>query len=182
MRHLYVFVASTTASSRRKSRKKAAGRKGTVDEFEYLLSSMGRLVTRVEEKTGTALTWRPVSYPLTMCLFLAEVSELLPYLLTTSPEHRELGTELQEKVISFRNKLQKCLDESWQKKEEVDLARKKAMGEEDLDASREQWLKEQRRMHGQVAEVGSTEQSQPTASLAGVKPVLSEWKAKSKFL
>ncbi|KAJ9121784.1 hypothetical protein QFC22_002406 [Naganishia vaughanmartiniae] len=156
-------TSRTTAASRRKSRKKATGRKGTVDEFEYLLSSMGRLATRVEEKT-------------------AEVSELLPYLLTTSSEHRELGRELQEKVSSFREKLQKCLDESWQKREEVDLARRKAMGEEDLDASKEQWLKEQRRLHGQSAEVGSTEQSQQATSLAGVKPVLSEWKAKSKFL
>lgn len=107
---------------------------------------------------------------------------MLPYLLTTSPEHRELGAELQEKVSSFRTKLQKCLDDSWQRKEEVDLARRKAMGEEDLDASREQWLKEQRRIHGQAAEVVSTEQSLPATSVVGVKPVLPEWKAKSKFL
>ncbi|KAJ9102595.1 hypothetical protein QFC21_002996 [Naganishia friedmannii] len=156
-------TSRTTAASRRKSRKKATGRKGTVDEFEYLLSSMGRLVTRVEEKT-------------------AEVSDLLPYLLTTSAEHRELGTELQEKVSSFRTKLQKCLEESWQRKEEVDVARRKAMGEEDLDASKEQWLKEQRRIHGQAAEVGSGEQTPQATGLAGVKPVISEWKAKSKFL
>ncbi|KAJ9111710.1 hypothetical protein QFC19_001070 [Naganishia cerealis] len=156
-------TSRTSAVSRRKSRKKATGRKGTVDEFEYLLASMGRLAARVEEKTE-------------------EVSELLPYLLTTSPEHRELGTELQEKVSSFRTKMQRSIDESWQKKEEVDLARRKAMGEEDLDASREQWLKEQRRMHGQTTEVGTGEQPQQATGIAGVKPVLSEWKAKSKFL
>lgn len=53
--YLTVDDYSNTASSRRKARKKATGRKGTVDEFEYLLASMGRLVARVEEKTGMYL-------------------------------------------------------------------------------------------------------------------------------
>jgi hypothetical protein len=102
----------------------------------------------------------------------------LPYFLTTSPEHRELGTELQDKVAQFRGKMQKVLDESWQRKEEVDLARRKATGEEDLDESREQWLKEQRRLQGQPVEG-----EQPAAAgIAGVKPVLPEWKTRSKFL
>jgi hypothetical protein len=106
--------------------------------------------------------------------FSVEADGLLPYLLTTSPDHRELGTELQDKVSAFRTKMQKCLDESWQRKEEVDAAKRKAMGEEELDASREQWLKEQRKMHGQPEE--------QVGGIAGVKPVLPEWKTKCKFL
>lgn len=102
----------------------------------------------------------------------------MPYFLTTSPDHRELGTELQDKVSQFRTKMQKCLDDAWQRKDDVDLARRKATGEEELDVSREQWLKEQRRLHGQ-----SAEGEQPAAGgIAGVKPVLPEWKTRSKFL
>lgn len=107
--------------------------------------------------------------------FLAEADGLLPYLLTTSSEHRELGTELQDKVDKFRIKMQRCLDESWQRKDEVDAARRKAMGEEELDASREQWLREQRKMHGQP-------EGAPAGGIAGVKPVLPEWKTRCKFL
>jgi hypothetical protein len=106
--------------------------------------------------------------------FSVEADGLLPYLLTTSSEHRELGTELQDKVSAFRTKMQTCLDESWQRKDDVDAAKRKAMGEEELDASREQWLKEQRKMHGQAEE--------QAGGIAGVKPVLPEWKTKSKFL
>lgn len=42
----------TNKSKHKPSRKRAAGRKGTVDEYDYLISSIGRLVTRVDEKSG----------------------------------------------------------------------------------------------------------------------------------
>ena len=41
-----------TSRTRRKASKKQRGRKGTVDEYEYLLASLGRLMIRVDEKSG----------------------------------------------------------------------------------------------------------------------------------
>jgi elongator complex protein 1 len=40
-----------SSSSRKKMKKQIMGRKGTVGEWEYLVSSLGRLAERVEEKT-----------------------------------------------------------------------------------------------------------------------------------
>jgi elongator complex protein 1 len=45
-------MTGMTNKSRRKPKRRAAGRKGTVDEYDYLLASIGRLVARVDEKTG----------------------------------------------------------------------------------------------------------------------------------
>lgn len=54
---------SDTNRSRKKSpRKRAAGRKGTVDEYEYLLASIGRLVVRVDEKSGELIVARLSDY------------------------------------------------------------------------------------------------------------------------
>jgi elongator complex protein 1 len=52
------YFCRVTSSTRRKARRKAAGKKGTVDEFEYLLNSLGRLVSRVDEKSGKLLDTR----------------------------------------------------------------------------------------------------------------------------
>ena len=48
-------VSQTNKSKHKKSRKRAAGRKGTVDEYDYLIASIGRLVIRVDEKSGKHL-------------------------------------------------------------------------------------------------------------------------------
>lgn len=46
------ITGQTNKSKHRPSKRRQAGRKGTVDEWEYLLGSMGRLVARVDEKSG----------------------------------------------------------------------------------------------------------------------------------
>lgn len=44
--------SQTNRTRHKSSKKRAAGRKGTVDEYEYLLSSLNRLTARVDEKSG----------------------------------------------------------------------------------------------------------------------------------
>lgn len=46
----------TSKSKSKKSKKRAAGRKGTVDEYDYLVASLGRLVIRMDEKSGESFT------------------------------------------------------------------------------------------------------------------------------
>jgi hypothetical protein len=46
------ITGQTNKSKHKPSKRRQAGRKGTVDEWEYLLGSMGRLVARVDEKSG----------------------------------------------------------------------------------------------------------------------------------
>lgn len=45
-----------TAKSKR-GKKRATGRRGTVDEWEYLVMSIGRLLARVDEKSGESLRY-----------------------------------------------------------------------------------------------------------------------------
>jgi hypothetical protein len=47
------------------------------------------------------------------------VTTLLRHLLLASPEHRELGRELQEKVKALRMKLSKGLEDAWSDRTEV---------------------------------------------------------------
>lgn len=46
------YLRQTNKSKHKPSRKRQAGRKGTVDEYDYLVASVGRLVKRVDDKSG----------------------------------------------------------------------------------------------------------------------------------
>lgn len=46
-------TSQSAKSKHRPSKKRQAGRKGTVDEYDYLVASIGRLVKRVDDKSGT---------------------------------------------------------------------------------------------------------------------------------
>lgn len=50
------ITGQTNRSKHKASRKRAAGRKGTIDEYEYLLASLNRLIIRVDEKSGRFTT------------------------------------------------------------------------------------------------------------------------------
>nr|ODO03858.1 elongator complex protein 1 [Cryptococcus depauperatus CBS 7855] len=84
----------------KRGKKRATGRRGTVDEWEYLVMSIGRLLARVDEKSSEAIT-------------------LLRHLLLASPDHTALAKSLQSTIISFRTKLSKSLDIAWQDREVV---------------------------------------------------------------
>ncbi|KAF8885990.1 IKI3 family-domain-containing protein [Infundibulicybe gibba] len=98
-------VAPTTASrtSKRSSRSKrkmerkvGSGRKGTVDEEEYLLKSITKLVGRFS-------------------ITRDEARNLLPHLLQLSEEHRSEGAELQRELDVFEAELEAVLEEVWAK-------------------------------------------------------------------
>ncbi|KAF9647728.1 Elongator complex protein 1 [Thelephora ganbajun] len=96
-------VAPSTASkksrkssrSRRKAeRKVGSGRKGTVDEEEYLLQSIVKMCTRLGTIQG-------------------EAGKLLPHMLQFTDEHREEGKALQEELVTFQEELSKAIEEVW---------------------------------------------------------------------
>ncbi|ORY20535.1 putative Pol II transcription elongation factor [Naematelia encephala] len=98
-------ITGQTAKSRHKpSRRRAAGRKGTVDEYEYLLGSLGRLVIRVDEKSSEAI-------PILRHLVLVTS--------TSTSEHRQAAKDLQSTIIKLRTKLAQSLSEAWKDREEV---------------------------------------------------------------
>ncbi|WVO22664.1 uncharacterized protein IAS62_003995 [Cryptococcus decagattii] len=92
-------MTGQTAKSKR-GKKRATGRRGTVDEWEYLVMSIGRLLARVDEKSAEALT-------------------LLRHLILASSDHVALAQSLQSTIIAFRTKLSNALDEAWQDRDAV---------------------------------------------------------------
>lgn len=78
-------------------RKVGSGRKGTVDEEEYLLRSLTKLVAR----------WTTVK---------VDATHLLPHLFQfNTQEHRAEGLSLQAEVAEFANELQAAIEEVWTK-------------------------------------------------------------------
>ncbi|GMK55839.1 hypothetical protein CspeluHIS016_0208950 [Cutaneotrichosporon spelunceum] len=92
------MTGQTARSKNRPSKRRQAGRKGTVDEYDYLVASIGRLVKRVDDKSAEAL------------------SLLRP--LATSP-HRDLASHLQKTVVTLRDKLARALDNAWSDRETI---------------------------------------------------------------
>ncbi|THH05467.1 hypothetical protein EW145_g4776 [Phellinidium pouzarii] len=84
----------TSRSKRKMERKVGSGRKGTVDEEEYLLKSIAKLVTRFDTIQGDA-------------------AQLLPHLLQFTPKHRDEARNLQTQLTAFKIELQIAIDEIW---------------------------------------------------------------------
>ncbi|KAF8661467.1 hypothetical protein AX16_001304 [Volvariella volvacea WC 439] len=89
----------SSRSKRKLERKVGSGRKGTVDEEEYLLKSVTKLVGRFSITRDLA-------------------KNLLPHLFQFTEEHREEGLELQMQISEFEKELQEALDEIWFRPEE----------------------------------------------------------------
>ncbi|KAF8845970.1 pol II transcription elongation factor [Paxillus ammoniavirescens] len=100
----YTVAASVTSKASKRSsktkrkmeRKVGSGRKGTVDEEEYLLKSMSKVVTRCAATQ-------------------AEVKKLLPHLLQLSKEHRAEGIALQREFSAFEQELREAIEDIWKK-------------------------------------------------------------------
>ncbi|KDQ56269.1 hypothetical protein JAAARDRAFT_36447 [Jaapia argillacea MUCL 33604] len=84
----------SSRSKRKMERKVGSGRKGTVDEEEYLLKSITKLVARFTTAQG-------------------ETSNLLPHLLQFTPEHRAEGISLQSDLAAFEVELKQAVEEVW---------------------------------------------------------------------
>ncbi|KAG2015494.1 pol II transcription elongation factor [Coprinopsis cinerea AmutBmut pab1-1] len=89
----------TSRSKRKAERKVSSGRKGTVDEEEYILKSLTKLTARFASSRDDA-------------------RRLLPHLFQFSEEHRSEGLDLQLDVSSFEKELTEAIDEVWTKTEE----------------------------------------------------------------
>ncbi|KAF9262678.1 pol II transcription elongation factor [Marasmius fiardii PR-910] len=104
----YTVAPSTTSkaskrssrSKRKMERKVGSGRKGTVDEEEYLLKSVTKLMGRFGATRD-------------------EVGKLLPHLLQFSAEHRREGLEMQRDVDELELELKEAVDETWMKTTEA---------------------------------------------------------------
>ncbi|KAF8058697.1 pol II transcription elongation factor [Lyophyllum atratum] len=84
----------TSRSKRKMERKVGSGRKGTVDEEEYLLKSLTKLATR-------------------FATIQDEVRGLLPHLLQFTLEHRQEGAAMQQRLAEFSEELKLSLEEIW---------------------------------------------------------------------
>lgn len=105
----------SSRSKRKLERKAGSGRKGTVDEEEYLLKSVGKLVDRFKNIRGIFRFPYLACRRETLMVSLDEVQKLLPHLLQFSPEHREEGRELQRDYQSLEEELGDRVTEIWKK-------------------------------------------------------------------
>jgi elongator complex protein 1 len=139
-------VSQTNKSKHKKSRKRAAGRKGTVDEYDYLIASIGRLVIRVDEKSGKHFRFRVGNETNDS----AEALTLLRHLFTASSEHRELAIELQKLVNSMRSDLSTSIVEAWRDRDVI--------------------------LSGVIESGGMGLGGDPSKSLELTRPAINEWK------
>ncbi|TFK88053.1 IkappaB kinase complex IKAP component [Polyporus arcularius HHB13444] len=86
----------SSRSKRKLERKVGSGRKGTVDEEEYLLKSVTKLVAKFNAAQ-------------------ADTSALLPHLLQFTEEHRAEAASLQEEVREFSEELSGAVEEIWKR-------------------------------------------------------------------
>ncbi|THH29047.1 hypothetical protein EUX98_g5147 [Antrodiella citrinella] len=99
-------VASRTSkrssrSKRKMERKVGSGRKGTIDEEEYLLKSVAKLVGRFTITQNDA-------------------HNILPHLFQFTQEHKVEAVELQEEIANFEKELSDAVEEIWKKPTEID--------------------------------------------------------------
>jgi elongator complex protein 1 len=89
----------SSKTKRKMERKLGSGRKGTVDEEEYILKSVAKLVERCAATQG-------------------EIKKLLPHLLQLSQAHREEGVALQLEFAYLQSELRAAIEDIWKKPDE----------------------------------------------------------------
>ncbi|KAG2050912.1 pol II transcription elongation factor [Suillus hirtellus] len=89
----------SSKTKRKMERKLGSGRKGTVDEEEYILKSVAKLVERCATTQG-------------------EIKKLLPHLLQLSQAHREEGVALQIEFDHLQCELRTAIEDIWKKPDE----------------------------------------------------------------
>lgn len=89
----------SSKTKRKMERKLGSGRKGTVDEEEYILKSVTKLVERCATVQG-------------------EIKKLLPHLLQLSQAHREEGVSLQVEFDHLQSELRGAIEDIWKKPDE----------------------------------------------------------------
>ncbi|KAG8891472.1 hypothetical protein FRC00_013629, partial [Tulasnella sp. 408] len=90
---------SKVSSKNSKKRARKTGRKGTVEEEEYILLSIGKMPARLEA-------------------IQVRAAKLLPYLLQYTDEHKEEGKELQKNLKELEAQLRSTIEEVWPDEDE----------------------------------------------------------------
>lgn len=104
----------SSRSKRKLDRKVGSGRKGTIDEEEYLFKSVSKLVSRIVTIQGTSSLTERIYVPRTPFFHhIDEARGLLPHLLQFTEEHREEGLSMQRLLLQFETELKDSLDEIW---------------------------------------------------------------------
>jgi elongator complex protein 1 len=112
----------SSRSKRKMERKVGSGRKGTVDEEEYLLKSLTKLAGRFITAQGACpffFLFPPngrVESVETRChgsVPLDETAALVPHLLRFTPSHRTAARGLQNEVAAFSREMAEAFDEVW---------------------------------------------------------------------
>lgn len=94
-----------------------AGRKGTVQEEEYLLQSLTKLISRLEVVEGRFLF--DDSYCGIFRIILGDARALLPHLLQLGKEHVDAAVSLQQEILDLENQMRTEIDRVWAMREEV---------------------------------------------------------------
>jgi hypothetical protein len=111
----------SSRSKRKLERKVGSGRKGTVDEEEYLLKSITKLVGRFNTTRGKFVSRRYFVSLLLTYDWSDEARDVLPHLFQFTSEHREEGRALQAELSEFEEELGKALEEVWTKATDEDV-------------------------------------------------------------
>lgn len=93
-------------------RKVGSGRKGTVDEEEYLLNSLTKLVAKFNARQG----YFPVlqrTLSVTLTAHVDDFTMIKRHLIKLTPEHRAEGVKLQKEMDHLEMELRDGLDEIW---------------------------------------------------------------------
>ncbi|KAI0061864.1 IkappaB kinase complex, IKAP component [Artomyces pyxidatus] len=90
----------SSRSKRKMERKVGSGRKGTIDEEEYLLKSITKLMVRFSTAQAD------------------DASNLIPQLLQFTPAHRDEARSLQQELTELEQEVARSLDDAWPKPSE----------------------------------------------------------------
>lgn len=108
----------SSRSKRKMERKVGSGRKGTVDEEEYLLKSLTKLAGRLATAQGASDISPPcraerVEMRCYGSVLLDETKALVPHLLRFTPLHRTAARELRDELAAFSREMAEAFDEVW---------------------------------------------------------------------
>jgi elongator complex protein 1 len=110
----------SSRSKRKMERKIGSGRKGTVDEEEYLLKSVTKLVGRFNTVQGMFRDRASTTTFNYIWKSSGEVGNILPHLYQFTSEHRSEGISLQNDFDRFTVELGEAVEKIWPTKTEVE--------------------------------------------------------------
>jgi elongator complex protein 1 len=102
----------SSKTKRKMERKLGSGRKGTVDEEEYLLKSLTKLVERCAATQGKRARIFLLDVADDPCI-AGEIKKLLPHLFQLSKAHREEGVALQVEFDRLQSELRGAIEDVW---------------------------------------------------------------------